>query len=145
MRLDEIPLSNLISAVEAIFLKIMPYTVILPFMHDPHSDHRYAFAAAYSCTKHFRHLYVKRILMMETPSETDYAPQIPGQAFCPTFFVDTSRYMARKKEILSLYGEEVGLHPFPRSLRGVNALSIVRGAACGCEYAEAFMPLKEIF
>ena len=45
---------------------------------------------------------------------------------------------------MNVYENEVGEHPFPRSERNIRALATLRGATCGCEYAESFMLLKEI-
>lgn len=142
--LDRLPASDLVQAMGAVVREVRPDTIVLPFMHDVHGDHRCAFEAGYSCTKQFRYPSVRRVLMMETPSETDFAPAVPERRFSPNFFVDISVHFARKMEILARYGQELGEHPFPRSLRGVEALATVRGAACGRQYAEGFMLLKEI-
>ena len=42
------------------------------------------------------------------------------------------------------FKSEIGEHPFPRSERNLRALATLKGATCGCEYAESFMLLKEI-
>jgi LmbE family N-acetylglucosaminyl deacetylase len=142
--LDTVPMSDIVTAIGNVIHEVRPDTVLLPYLYDAHSDHRYAFEAAYSCTKNFRHPSVKRVMMMETPSETDYAPAIPTGQFTPNVFVDISGYYDKKKEILSRYPAELGAHPFPRSLEGVASLATVRGAACGAIYVESFMLLKEI-
>lgn len=41
--------------------------------------------------------------------------------------------------------DEIGAHPFPRSIENLKALATFRGATAGVEYAEAFMVLKEIW
>lgn len=142
-QLDTVPQSLLVEKIAAVIDAVRPHTVFLPFVNDPHGDHRVAFFAAYSCTKAFRHPSIQKILMMETPSETDYAPALPAAGFVPNVFVDITSEFARKREILGLYAQEMGIHPFPRSLEGMEALAMVRGAATGCRYAEAFMLIKE--
>lgn len=144
MGLDRIPVGELVAAIGMVVREVQPRTVYLPFAGDVHSDHRAAFAAAYSCTKAFRYPSVERVIMMETPSETDFAPPLPEGIFTPNLFVDITATLATKLEMLRLYGGEMGTHPFPRSERAVEALAVMRGAASGCEYAEAFMLLKEI-
>ena len=45
---------------------------------------------------------------------------------------------------MEVYESEIGEHPFPRSERNILALGTLRGATCGCDYAESFVLLKEI-
>ena len=42
----------------------------------------------------------------------------------------------KKLEIMKIYESELGEHPFPRSLRNIEALAVFRGASVGVEYAE---------
>ncbi len=81
--------------------------------------------------------------MMETMSETDFA-QAAGGGFIPNMFVDISKQFERKVEILKVFESELRLHPFPRSIEGINALATIRGAAAGCQRAESFIILKEL-
>ena len=52
--------------------------------------------------------------------------------------------MDKKNEIMRIYESELGVHPFPRSIRNIKALSTFRGAMIGTEYAEAFQLLLSI-
>lgn len=117
-------------------------TVILPFNKDVHSDHRVVFETVYSCTKIFRYPAVKRILMMEVLSETDYAASDAG--FVPNYFIDISEFLEDKIKIMKIYQGETKAHPFPRSEEHIRALAVCRGAAAGCRYAEGFVLLKGI-
>jgi LmbE family N-acetylglucosaminyl deacetylase len=143
-RLDEVPVNRLISEFSAVFRDIEPNIVYLPFKGDVHSDHRVAFNAAYSCTKSFRFPFIERILMMETISETDFAPALSENAFLPNYYVDITGFLDTKKKIFQIFESEIGKHPFPRSLKNIEAVAILRGAQCNAEHAEAFMVLKEI-
>jgi LmbE family N-acetylglucosaminyl deacetylase len=143
-KLDVIPMGDLVGSISRVVHDVQPSSIVLPFSHDPHSDHHCAFTAAYSCTKVFRYPWIRQVLMMETPSETDFAPALSGQGFIPNVFVDITGFIEQKIRILSLYRQEISQHPFPRSPEGCSALSMVRGAAAGCRHAEAFMLLKEI-
>ena len=82
--------------------------------------------------------------MMETLSETEFAPSTPDNSFIPNVFVDITKYIDKKIEIMKIYKSEIDEHPFPRSERNIRALGTFRGATCGSEYAEAFVLLKEI-
>jgi LmbE family N-acetylglucosaminyl deacetylase len=142
-RIDEVPLSQLVAQISKTFDQIKPNQVFLPYHHDPHSDHRHTFAAAYSCTKNFRYPFIKRVLMMEVLSETDFAQSADG-GFTPNVFVNITDYFDTKIQLMSIYESEISQHPFPRSKTTLTALATLRGAAAGCMYAESFMLLKDI-
>ena len=144
MRVDEYSMSELIGKVSKVINDIKPNIIYLPFKSDVHSDHRKIFEASYSCTKVFRYPFIKKIYMMETLSETEFAPGVKEDAFVPNSFVDISKYLDKKIEIMKIFKSEIGEHPFPRSERNLRALATLRGATCRCEYAESFMLLKEI-
>ena len=143
-KIDEYSMSDLISKISSIINKVKPNIIYLPFKSDVHSDHKYIFDAAYSCTKTFRYSFIKKIYMMETLSETEFAPSTKEDSFVPNVFIDISNYMDKKIEIMKVFENEIGEHPFPRSERNIRALGTLRGATCGCDYAESFMLLKEI-
>lgn len=143
-RTDEYSTTEIVSGISAVVSKIKPHTVYLPFKGDVHSDHRVIFNAAFSCTKTFRYPFVKRVLMIEALSETEYAPGLQGESFIPNVFIDITDFFTRKIEIMRIFAGETGTHPFPRSERNLEALAVYRGASSGCIYAESFMLLKEI-
>lgn len=142
--IDTVSMKVIVEKISSVFKKVSPQTVYLPFANDAHSDHRKVFEASMSCVKSFRHPYFKKILMMETISETEFAPAINGFNFTPNCFADISDFHFKKIEILKKYESELGKFPFPRSIENVEALSKYRGAAIGCKYAESFMILKEV-
>ena len=142
VKIDEYSISELINAISKVINEVKPNTIYLPFKNDVHSDHRKIFESAYSCTKNFRYPFIKRIFMMETLSETDFADIT--NSFIPNVFVDISEFFNKKLDIMKIYDSEIGIHPFPRSLETIEALAKVRGAQAGCKYAESFMLLKEV-
>jgi len=144
MQVDEYSMSNLIQKISEVINNVKPDVIYLPFKNDVHSDHRKIFEAAYSCTKSFRYPFIKKILMVETLSETEFAPSTKEDAFIPNVYVDISDYFDKKLDIINIYKSELAEHPFPRSLRNLSALATLRGATAGCEYAESFVLLKEI-
>ena len=144
MQVDEYSMSKLIGKISKVVNEVQPNIIYLPFKGDVHSDHRKIFEVAYSCTKSFRYPFIKKIYMMETLSETEFAPSAKEDSFVPNVFVDISEYMDKKIELMNIYENEMGKHPFPRSERNIRALAAYRGATAGCNYAESFMMLKEI-
>jgi LmbE family N-acetylglucosaminyl deacetylase len=144
MRIDEYSMSDLIGKISKVILELKPNIIYLPFKGDVHSDHRKIFEASYSCTKSFRYPFIKKIYMIETLSETEFAPSTKEDSFIPNVFVDISKFMDKKLEIMSVFRSEIAEHPFPRSLKNIKSLGCYRGSTASCEYAESFMLLKEI-
>ena len=143
-KLDIIPIQEIIDSISGVILEIKPEIIYLPNRSDVHTDHQITFKAAYSCTKNFRYPFIKKILMYETLSETEFAPALPENAFIPNIFVDTTKYFEKKLEIFKIYKSEVMEEPFPRSLDSIKALARYRGSQIGVEYVEAFMLVREI-
>ena len=149
MRVDEYTKSELVGRFSKIFRQIEPQILYLPFAYDVHSDHRAIFEAAFACSKSFRYPSIERVLMMETLSESEFAPALPQSSFIPNVFVDITPYMEQKCQIMQIYESEVAPPPFPRSIANLKALALYRGSTMGGGatktplYAESFMLLKE--
>lgn len=85
----------IISKIKEILQSVKADIIYVPNRSDVRSDHRIAFKSAYSCTKSFRYPFVKRILMYETLSETEFAPSLPENVFLQNVFVDISDYFEK--------------------------------------------------
>jgi N-acetylglucosamine malate deacetylase 1 len=144
MRVDRYSMSELVGKISKVMNEVRPNIVYLPFKGDIHSDHRKIFEASYSCTKSFRYPFIEKIYMMEVLSETEFTPGAKEGSFIPNTFVDVSKYMDKKIEIMKVYESEIAEHPFPRSERNIRALATYRGATSNCDYAESFILIKEI-
>jgi LmbE family N-acetylglucosaminyl deacetylase len=140
--LDRYPVNELIGSIDSVISRIVPDSIIIPFHNDAHSDHRIVFQAVWGAVKIFRQPSVKTVLMMEIPSETDFAA--PASAFHPNFFVDIGSEIETKISTMSLYKGEMGKHPFPRSETAIRSLASHRGSQAGCSAAEGFMLVKHI-
>lgn len=143
-RLDTLAISELIQPISKVFNSFRPETILLPHHSDAHSDHRVLFEAVMACTKSFRYAFIKKVMTYECISETEFAVALSERCFNPNYFVDITKYLKRKQSIMKIYASELGQHPFPRSLRNIEALATFRGAMAGVEYAEAFQLLKLI-
>ena len=53
-------------------------------------------------------------------------------------YVDISNQFLKKIEILNKFKQEVLIHPFPRSIKSIKSLAILRGSESMNSYAEAF-------
>lgn len=144
MSLSTSTLIEMVPKISKVFTEIEPEIVYCLNRSDAHSDHRITFDAVMACTKSFRYPFIKQVLMYECISETEFAPQLPEKVFIPNYFVDISPFLEEKLELMKIYESEVGEHPFPRSLRNIEALATYRGASVGVEYAEAFQLIKYI-
>ena len=143
-KVDKYHISEIINKISSVIDQVKPNIIYLPFKGDVHSDHKHIFEAAFSCTKSFRYPFIKKIYMMETLSETEFSSNVEKDGFIPNVFVDITKYIDKKIEIMKIYKNEMGNHPFPRSERNIRSLGTLRGATSGCEYAESFMLIKEI-
>lgn len=143
-QLDQVSSSALVSSMGRVISRLQPEIIYLPYRGDVHTDHKYVFDAAVSCTKWFRYPSIKRVLVYETLSETEFGINPDINAFRPNSFVNISEYLERKIEILNIFKSEMSDFPFPRSNMAVDSLAKLRGATAGFYAAEAFMLLKEI-
>jgi N-acetylglucosamine malate deacetylase 1 len=143
-RLDTIVMKDLIAEISKIIQKVEPNIIYVPNRSDIHTDHQVAFKAIMSCTKTFRYPFIKKILMYECLSETEFSPTLPADAFIPNVFVDITDFLEDKIKIMNMYQGEMGIFPFPRSEENIRALARNRGTVAGAEAAEAFVLLKEV-
>lgn len=138
-----IDLRDVVAKIDEVINQLKPNIIYLMYNNDVHSDHKIAFNATYSCTKSFRKPFIERVYMMETPSETEFAPAMQTSSFVPNVYVDITSYMDKKLEIMACYETELMQEPYPRSLSSITALARWRGSRVGVMYAEAFMLLYE--
>ena len=141
--LDKYSISEVVSAISSYINEVKPDIIYLNHYSDIHSDHRVVFESVMSCTKNFRYPFIKKILLFETLSETEFAPAITTNTFTPNLFNDITPFMDEKLEIMKMFTTEQMEEPLPRSLSSIRALGRYRGSRIGVEYAEAFMLLFE--
>jgi N-acetylglucosamine malate deacetylase 1 len=142
--IDDMSLSELIPVFSEVVNEFKPSVLYIPNRSDTHSDHKKVFQAVQACIKSFRYPFIKKVLMCEIISETDFAPASLENVFIPNVFVDITRFHDEKMDILNLYKCEMLEDPYTRSFSAVKALQRYRGSQASVQYAEAFMLLKEI-
>ena len=141
-KIDTIPISDLIGKITNIYNKIKPNVIYTPFNNDIHTDHQIISKALKSTFKWFRHSYINKVLMYETVSETDFNFE-QNYNFNPNIFIDISKFLDRKINIMNIYKDEVKDFPFPRSEKNIRSLAYLRGSQSGYEAAEAFQLVFE--
>lgn len=142
-KLDLVPIGEIIQKISKVFIDVRPEIIYTINRSDIHSDHRISFQAIVSCTKNFRYPFIRRILMYESISETEFSPALIENAFLPNVFIDITDFIEKKLEIMSVYESELMPDNLPRSYSAVKALAAYRGSRIGVNYAEAFMLLFE--
>lgn len=143
-RLDTVPLAELVAKIGEVVHKVQPNILYLPYRGDVHSDHKFVFDATAACTKWFRYPSIRKVLIYETLSETEFGINPDNNGFRPNVYHNIEGFLGQKISIMKCYKSEVSAFPFPRSEEAINALAVYRGVAAGCRAAEAFMLLKEI-
>ena len=111
----------------------------MPHRNVIHSDHAQIFDTSVACTKSFRYVFVKKVCVYETLSETECGMRTDDPGFKPNMWVDISKYLDRKIEIMKEFESELGEHPFPRNIENIKALSHLRGSSVTCNNAESFI------
>ena len=144
-KLHNIDFSILINSISNVIYEIKPEVIYMNNRSDIHTDHQIAARAMMSCTKSFRYPFIKKVLMYECISETEIAPALPENLFIPNVYSDITEFIDEKLEIMKIYQSEVQEPPLPRSLDNIKSLARYRGASSGCDYAEAFMLVREVF
>ncbi len=141
-KLDTLPITNIIDRLKDVFNEVRPELIYMPYSNDVHTDHKVICSALQSTFKWFRYPYIKRILMYETLSETEYN-YLDGDCFRPNVFIEISKYIDAKVSAMEIYESEMGSFPFPRSVEAIRALAKLRGSNSGFEFAEAFQLVYE--
>lgn len=142
--LDAVEPRLLIGSIAAAFRELEPEILYIPNRSDIHSDHKVGFQAIFSAAKSFRNPFIRKIMMYETLSETEFSPALAENVFIANVFCDISPYMEEKLRIMQMYDTETMPDPLPRSNHAMLGLASYRGARIGVRYAEAFSLLLEI-
>ena len=142
MELSSSTVMQMIPEIGKIFNRIKPEIIYCVNRSDAHSDHRFTFDAVAASTKSFRYPFIKKFLMYECLSETEFSPTLHESSFTPNYYVDISEYIDRKLELMKIYASEIGEPPFPRSETNIKALATYRGSVAGVIYAEAFQIVR---
>ena len=86
--------------------KIKPNILYIPCSTDIHSDHRITNAVIAS-SKSFRHNYIKSIREYEVSSETDYSLETSTARFSPNLWIDISKFLNKKIQVIKTYSGEI--------------------------------------
>ena len=138
-RMDTVPLLDVVKKVESVISRVKPSVVYTHHGCDLNIDHRVLHQAVVTSCRPMPKQCVTRLFFFEVMSSTEW--QTPGAqpAFSPTWFVDISRALVKKRKALGAYRKEMRPWPHARSFRSIESLARYRGASVGVEAAEAFV------
>ena len=136
-------LPSLIKSIDQTIKDFSPNEVFFPHIGDVHSDHKIIHKAVLSASKSFRNSKLKRLIVYETLSETEYGLD-RSKVFFPNLFIDITKFLDQKINLMKIYSSEIEDFPFPRSKESIKSLAKFRGTSCNCLAAEAFEILKQI-
>ena len=138
-KLDTLPLTSVIAAVEALVREHTPALVYTHFSGDINRDHQVLSEAVMVACRPYAAPCVREILMFETPSSTEWSCEALGAPFRPGCFVDVAATLAKKLEAFACYSAEICPYPHPRSLRALEERARYWGSQNNLAAAEAFM------
>ncbi|WP_265518346.1 PIG-L deacetylase family protein [Nitratireductor luteus] len=142
--LSDTPHSELNSALQELFAKLRPTTVILPFPGDIHVDHQLTFSSALVAARPHQAEYPVTILAYETLSETNWNAPYLTPGFHPNVFVDISETLSLKLEAMDSFGTQLKAFPHERSPEALRALALLRGSTMHMAAAEAFVLVRHV-
>lgn len=140
-QMDRIPLLDIVQDIEIHLERFKPTILYTHWHGDLNIDHQITSRAVMTACRPLPGSDVKRILMGEVPSASEWGEH---QSFKPTWFEDVTATMEKKLGALTSYTTEIAQYPHPRSIEGVRSLAQVRGTACGALMAEAFVVARSI-
>ncbi len=143
-QLDKVSLLEIIQKIEEQIKKIKPDIILTHFENDLNLDHQIINRAVVTATRPKPNLKLKKILLFETLSSTEWKFSNKTKVFNPNYFVDISKTLNHKIKSIKCYKEEVFKWPHPRSEKGVKTLAMYRGQSVGLKFAEAFQLLRNI-
>ncbi len=141
--MDTVPLIEVVRTVETFVQRTAPAIIYTHHGGDLNVDHRVTHLAVATACRPTPQAADREIFACEVPSSTEWAPSTLTN-FVPTDFVDVSATLDRKVAALKCYADEIRPWPHPRSSEGVRFLARWRGAQCGRDAAESFMPMRRV-
>ena len=140
--LDKVSLLKIIKEIESFIKK---YDIEIVFTHDFYdlnNDHKIINKAVVTAARPF----MKKIKLFscEVLSSSEVNFSITS-CFKPNVFVDIESTLQKKIDAMNEYKHELREWPHPRSIKGIEYQSHLRGSQSGLKAAEAFKSLVDIY
>jgi N-acetylglucosamine malate deacetylase 1 len=141
--MDTVPILDIVQNLEAVIDKVKPSIVFTHYWGDLNIDHRVTCQSVLTACRPYPAQVVKEIYSFEIPSSTEWSSPSVENNFNPNNFVDISKTIELKMSALQAYDQEMRNFPHSRSLKAINSLAKVRGAAVGIVAAECFVVIRQ--
>lgn len=113
-----------------------PEIIYTHYFDELNIDHTICSRAVITACRPKPQSTIKQILMFEVLSSTNW--YYKKNTFIPNYYEDISQYLAKKIEVLKLYGDEILQRPHTRSLENIENLAKLRGNEVGKKACEGF-------
>lgn len=143
-RLDTMSQVELNAVFEGLIRELQPEIIYTHFWGDINRDHQLMAESLLVAARPKPGCPVRRILMFETPSATEWSPGRPQSAFTPNWFVDINAQLERKLAALACYDTEMLEFPHPRSLVALEHRARHWGSLVGLPAAEPFVLVRQL-
>lgn len=137
-RLDTVPLTDVITPLEAIVREVRPRVVYCQHGGDVNRDHELLFKAALVATRPTER-DVEAVYAFDTASSTEWAYP---RTFVPDTWIDIAQTLDQKLAAMACYESEVRPYPHPRSLEALRHRARAWGNQHCLEAAEVFMTVR---
>ena len=139
--LDKISLLTITKKIEKIIYKIKPTLIYTHSFSDLNIDHQKTFEATLTACRPQPKFSVREIYSFEIPSSTGWH-HYKIKKFNPNLYIDITKIIKKKSELLKIYSKEMRKEPHARSIKGLLNLSRYRGNQVGLKNAEAFEVIR---
>jgi LmbE family N-acetylglucosaminyl deacetylase len=137
-KMDTIPFLDIVKKLEKINKKVCPEIVYTHNNNDLNIDHTITHKAVMTSARPVSNELFKQIYSFEVLSSTEWGIGMGKPNFIPNYFVDISKTLERKINLLEYYDDEMRDYPHLRSYEVVRSLAKYRGATVFLAAAEAF-------
>jgi len=135
--MDTVAVREVAAQIEIVMSTINPQVVYTHHYGDLNVDHRATYEATMVACRPQPQCNVREIYGFEIVSSTRWAAP-EANAFTPNVFVDISKFLEGKLEVLKEYDLEMRQEPHARSYQHLRYLAKHRGYDVGLDSAEAF-------
>lgn len=144
MRLDTVPHVELNRLLEETVNAVQPEAVYTHFYGDVNLDHQMVYRSTLVAVRPVPEQCVKELYCYQTPSSTEWSPQLAQTAFLPNAMVDITGFEDIKEQAVLAYQTEARSYPHPRSPRYIRETDRSCGLQWGLGASEAFMLVRKI-
>lgn len=144
MKLNTIAHPEINQPIEECIANLLPEIVYTHHWGDVNKDHRLVFESTMVAVRPGLKSPIKRVLIYETPSSSEWNAPILTNQFLPNVFVDISDVLDLKVQAMKAYKSELREFPHPRSIEAVTTYAQKRGLEVGKRVVECFMLIREI-